>query len=165
MNTEKLNASLDSNELEHELNENSASRNSDIDRIKFLENYGLKEMDEEEVEVLLGKSNKNSLNNKDTENMERILAKKIYHSLISLPAIKKAAVEILIESSSELYGTVNIIVEYEPKGFLSRIIGTSNKNIDNMDAKTIEAAQIEIIEAFESTPEVVENFQINIESF
>ena len=102
-------------------------------------------------------------NNKEVENMERILAKKIHNALMSLSSIKKAAVEVLIENSNELYGIVNIIVEYKPQGFLDRILGNSNKNKLHME--TIEVTQIKISEIFQNSPEVVENFEINLESF
>ncbi len=164
VNTEKLNASFDLDESEQELDENSTRGKEDIDRFNILEKYGLKEMNEQDIEEIIGERDGNSLNNKEVENMERILAKKIHHAIMSIPTIKKAAVEILIENSNELYGMVNIIVEYEPRGFLDRIIGTSNKN-NNVHAETIEVTQIEISEIFENYPEVVENFEINVESF
>jgi len=94
--------------------------------------------------------------------MERFLSKKIHNAILSLPSIEKAAVEIFICNSDELYGLVNIIVEYEPKGFLNRIRRTSN-NV--MDAKTMEITRIELSEIFIDHPEVVENFEIKIESF
>lgn len=94
--------------------------------------------------------------------MERIISKKIYQAILSLPSIKKAAVEVFICHSDELYGLINLIVEYEPKGFLDRIIGTSNAA---MDAKTIEMTRIELSEIFINHPEIVENFEIKVESF
>lgn len=157
LNIEKLDASHD------ELDENSKNGENLIDRDSILEKYGIREMDEEDVDGLLGEKDGNSLNNKEVENMERILAKKIHNALMSLSNIKKAAVEVLIENSNELYGIINIIVEYEPKGFLDRILGNSNKN--NLHMETIEVTQIKISEIFQNSPEVVENFEINVESF
>jgi hypothetical protein len=151
----------DSDEPEQELEEDSIEEEDLSERYNLLEKYGLREMDDEDVDELLGRRNGNSLNNKEIESLEIVLAKKIYHAIMSMPTIKKAAVEVFIENDIELYGIVNIIVEYEPKGFLNRIIGSSN----NDDAKTIEVTQIEIIEIFEDSPEIVENFEINVESF
>jgi hypothetical protein len=151
----------DSDEPEQELEEDSIEEEDLSERYNLLEKYGLREMDDEDVDELLGRRNGNSLNNKEIESLEIVLAKKIYHAIMSMPTIKKAAVEVFIENDIELYGIVNIIVEYEPKGFLNRIIGTSN----NDDAETIEVTQIEIIEIFEDSPEIVENFEINVESF
>ncbi|MGF7117151.1 hypothetical protein [Methanobacterium oryzae] len=159
MNIEKLDASHD----EYGLDEDPTNVEGLIDRDSILEKYGIREMDEEDVDGLLGEKDGNSLNNKEVENMERILAKKIHNDLMSLSNIKKAAVEVLIENSNELYGIINIIVEYEPKGFLGRILGNSNKN--NLHIETIEVTQIKISEIFQNNPEVVENFEINVESF
>ena len=130
------------------------------ERDNLLEKYGLKDMEEEEVDELLGSYSKDTLNNKELESMERILSKKIHGAVISLHAIKKAAVEVFIDYSDELYGIITIIVEYEPKRFLDKIMGHSS----NMNAETIEITQMEIIELFNS-PELVKNFEINIESF
>lgn len=156
----KLNTILeDSDEHQQELDKDSTSEE---DRYNLLEKYGLQEMDGTDVEELLGSYDNNSLDNKEIEDLERVLTKKIYQAIIYIPSIKKAAVEVFIENHDELYGMVNVIVEYEPKGFLDRIMGTSNSY---MDAETVEITQMEISEVFESCPEVVENFEINLESF
>jgi Uncharacterized protein conserved in archaea (DUF2226). len=131
------------------------------ERDNLLEKYGLRDMEEKEIDQLLGSYNQDSLNNKELESMERILSKKIYSAVTSLKAIKKAAVEVFIDYSDELRGIVTIIVEYEPKGFLNRIVRHPN----GMNAETIEVTQMEIVELFKNSPELVENFEINIESF
>ena len=94
--------------------------------------------------------------------MERFLSKNIYNAIMALPSIEKAAVEIFLCDSGELYGLINIIVEYEPKGFLDRIRRTSN-NV--MDAKTLEMTRIELSEIFINHPEIVDNFEIKVDSF
>lgn len=160
---QKLKASTrDLEEFEQEFDENSMDEQDIADRYNLLERYGLKEMDEEDIDGLLGSYDKDSLDNKELENMERDLSKRIYQAIMSLSSVKKVAVEVYIDNSDELCGIVNIIVEYEPKGFLDRILGTSNVA---MDAKTIEVTEIEISEIFINHPEVVENFEIRIESF
>ena len=131
------------------------------ERDNLLEKYGLKDMEEKEIDQLLGSYNQDSLNNKELESMERILSKKIYSAVTSLKAIKKAAVEVFIDYSDELRGIVTIIVEYEAKGFLNRIV----RHPDGMNEETIEVTQMEIVELFKNSPELVENFEINIESF
>lgn|GEM_PF-3641591 len=163
MNIRKFKAALEGSDgFQQESNEDSMNEEELINRYNLLEKYGLKEMDEKDINGLLGTYDNDSLDNKKLENMERILSKKIYHVIMSIPAIKKAAVDVFIYKRDELYGMVNIIVEYEPKGFLGRIIGTSN---GNMDVKTIEIVQIEINEIFINSPEIVENFEIKIGSF
>ena len=130
------------------------------ERDNLLEKYGLKDMEEKEIDELLGSYSRDTLNNKELESMERILSKKIHGAVMSIRAIKKAAVEVFIDYSDELCGIVTIIVEYEHNGFLDKIMGHSN----SMDAETIEVTQMEISELFNSH-ELVENFEINIESF
>ena len=130
------------------------------ERDNLLEKYGLKDMEEKEIDELLGSYSRDTLNNKELESMERILSKKIHSAVMSIQTIKKAAVEVFIDYSDELCGIVTIIVEYEHKGFLDKIMGHSN----SMDAETIEVTQMEISELFNSY-ELVENFEINIESF
>lgn len=131
-----------------------------LGRYDLLEKYGLKEMDEKDIEELLGVYDRDSLNNREIENMERILSRKIYQATLSISSIKGAAVEVFIENHEELYGIVNIIVEYEPKSFLDKIRGVSN----NMEAETIEIARIEISEIFKSHPEIVPNIEIKVDS-
>ena len=130
------------------------------ERDNLLEKYGLKDMEEKEIDELLGSYSRDTLNNKELESMERILSKKIHGAVMSIHTIKKAAVEVFIDYSDELCGIITIIVEYEHKGFLDKIMGHSN----SMDAETIEVTQMEISELFNSH-ELVENFEINIESF
>ncbi len=145
----------------NELNDNPINEELD-ERYNLLEKYGLKDMDEKEIEGLLGAYDRDSLNNKELESMERVLSKKIHGAIMSIQAIKKVAVEVFIDYSDEIRGIVTIIVEYEHKGFLERIMGPSNSN---MDAETVEVTQMEISEVFKNYPELVENFEINIESF
>ncbi len=132
------------------------------ERYNLLEKYGLKDMDETEIEELLGSYDRDTLNNKELESMERVLSKKIHNAIMSMHAIKKAAVEVFIDYSDELCGIVTILVEYEHKGFLDRIMGPSD---GTMNEETMEITQIEISELFKNSPELVENFEINIESF
>ncbi len=131
-----------------------------LSRYDLLEQYGLHEMDEKDIEELLGVYDSDSLNNREIENMERILSRKIYQAIISMSSIKRAAVEVFIEGPDELRGIVNIIVEYESKSFLDKIRGASN----NMDVETIEIARIEIDEIFKSHHEIVENIEIKVDS-
>lgn len=147
--------------LEEESKDEPMSEKELIERSNLLEKYGLKEMDEDDVEQLLGARNSNNLNNKDLENMERILAKKIYQSIKSIPGIKKAAIEVFMENYDELYGNINIIAEYESGGFLEKIIGNSSK--DDVYFEIIEVTEIELWEIFENSPEIIENFELNIE--
>lgn len=146
----------------NESNEENNPNEEFTERHNLLERYGLKDMDEEEIEELLGSYDRATLNNKELESMERILSKKIHSAIMSVHAIKKAAVEVFIDYSDELHGIVTIIVEYEPKNILDRLRGSSNSS---MNAETIELTQMEISELFKNSPELVGNFEIDIEAF
>ena len=131
-------------------------------RNNLLEKYGLKDMDEEEIEELLGSYDRDGLNNKELESMERVLSKRLHSIIMSVHAIKKAAVEVFMDYSDELRGIVTVIVEYEHNGFLNRIVGHSNSGIN---AEIIELTQREINELFKNSPELAGNFEIDVESF
>ncbi|MFZ0441190.1 MAG: hypothetical protein WAL81_00965, partial [Methanobacterium sp.] len=60
-----------------------------------------------------------------------------------------------------LSGKVNIIIESETKGFISRIMGDS-KTI-NIERQIIEISQIEIRKSFRKYPEIVDKFNVNVE--
>ncbi len=141
-------------------NKNFSDDEDLLGRYDLLEKYGLHEMDEKNIEELLGVYDSDSLNNREIENMERILSRKIYQAIISMSYIKGAAVEIYIEDPDELRGIVNIIVEYEPKSFLDKIRGVSS----NTEAGAIELARKEIAEIFESHPEIIENIEVKVNS-
>ena len=159
---QKLKAAIgNSGESKQKADKNFSDDTEDLlGRYDLLEKYGLKEMDEKDIQEILGAYDKNSLNNREIENMERILSRKIYQAIISISSIKGAAVEVYIEDPDELSGIINIIVEYEPKSFLDKIRGASN----NMEVETIEIAKMEIAEIFKSHPEIVENIEIKINS-
>ena len=166
MDIHELKAAIEDPLAREKFNNNPKEKKDKIsddlsERDNLLEKYGLKDMEEKEIDQLLGSYNQDSLNNKELESMERILSKKIYSAVMSLKAIKKAAVEVFIDYSDELRGIVTIIVEYEAKSFLNRIVRHPN----GMNAETIEVTQMEIVELFKNSPELVENFEINIESF
>ena len=162
----ELKAAIEDPLARKKLDKNHSNEDNDLseeitERDNLLDKYGLKDMEEKEIDELLGSYSRDILNNKELESMERILSKKIHSAVISLRAIKKAAVEVFIDYSDELRGIVTIIVEYESKGFLDKIMGHST----GMNAETIEVTQMEISALFKNSPELVENFEINIESF
>ncbi|MGB9979324.1 DUF2226 domain-containing protein [Methanobacterium sp.] len=166
MDINELKAAIEDPLARKKFNDDSDNEDTNLseeitERDNLLEKYGLKDMEEQEIDNLLGSYSRDTLNNKELESMERILSKKIHSAVMSLKAIKKAAVEVFIDYSDELRGIVTIIVEYESKGFLDKIIGHST----SINAETIEVTQMEIIELFKNSPELVENFEINIESF
>jgi len=127
-----------------------------------MEKYGIKEMNEDDVEGLLEDYKGGSLNDEDVEKIEFSLMNKIKKSIFGIPKIRGAEVMVFLENSVELTGDINIIIEYEVKGFLSRLMGES-KDIDNLRRQIINIVQIEIKKSFRKYPEIVSNFNINVE--
>jgi len=133
-----------------------------MDRSEIMKKYGLKDVHEEEVENLLESYKGGSLSAEDVEKVELTLMNKIKKSILGIPKIKGAEVIVFLDNSSELLGTINIITEYESKGFLSRIMGDSKDN-ENLRTQIINLTEIEIRKSFRGYPEIVNNFEINVE--
>ena len=137
--------------------------NESIDRAELMKKYGLKDVGEEEVENILESYKGGSLSDDDVEKIELTLMNKIKKSILSIPKIKGTEVMVFLDNNtSELAGTINIITEYESKGFLSRFMGES-KDLDNLKKQIINITQIEIKKSFRGYPEIVDNFKINVE--
>jgi len=136
--------------------------NESIDRAELMKKYGLKDVGEEEVENILESYKGGSLSDDDVEKIELTLMNKIKKSILSIPKIKGTEVMVFLDNTSELAGTINIITEYESKGFLSRFMGES-KDLDNLKKQIINITQIEIKKSFRGYPEIVNNFKINVE--
>jgi hypothetical protein len=133
-----------------------------MDRSKLLAKYGIKEMDEDDVDHLLDDYKGGSLNEDDVEKIELTLMNKIKKSIFGIPKIKGTEVMVFLDNASELTGDINIIIEYEGKGLLSRLMGES-KDIDNLRRQVINIVQIEIKKSFRKYPEIVNKFNINVE--
>lgn len=133
-----------------------------MDRSKLMEKYGIKEMNDDDVDGILDDYKGGSLNDDDVEKIEFSLMNKIKKSIFGIPKIKGAEVMVFLENSLELTGDINIIIEYEAKGFFSRLMGES-KDIENLRRQVINIVQIEIKKSFRKYPEIVSNFNINVE--
>lgn len=148
--------------LSEEIKFESVDDTENMDRSEIMKKYGLKDVHEEEVETLLESYKGGSLSADDVEKVELTLMNKIKKSILGIPKIKGAEVIVFLDNSSELLGTINIISEYESKGLLSRIMGDS-KDIENLTIQIINITQIEIRKSFRGYPEIVDNFEINVE--
>lgn len=133
-----------------------------LDRSKLLAKYGIREMDEDDVDQLLDTYKGGSLSNEDVEKIELNLMNKIKKSIFGIPKIKGAEVMVFLQSSQELSGYINIIIEYGGKSIISRFMGES-QNVENLRRQVINIAQIEIKKSFRKYPQVVEKFNINVE--
>ena len=151
--------------MSHEVNAETKAEEIEAEstnRAELMKKYGLKDVGDEEVENILESYKGGSLSDEDIEKIELTLMNKIKKSILSIPKIKGTEVMVFLENASELTGTINIITEYESKGFLSRFMGES-KDLDNLKKQIINITQIEIKKSFRGYPEIVDNFKINVE--
>ncbi len=151
--------STESNQNESESIENAEM--PPMDRSALMRKYGIKEIQEEDVVNLLESYKGGSVSDEDVEKIELTLMNKIKKSILAIGKIKGAEVMVFLDNTDGLSGKVNMIIESESKGFLSRLIGDSN-NI-NLERQIKEISQIEIRKSFRKYPEIVEKFEVNVE--
>jgi hypothetical protein len=132
-----------------------------MDRSELMKKYGIKDIQEEDVTNILESYKGGSVSDEDVEKIELTLMNKIKKSTLSIPKIRGAEVMVFLDNAERLTGKVNIIIESETQGFLSRIMGDSNKA--NLERQIIEISQIEIRKSFRKYPEIVDDFNINVE--
>ncbi len=132
-----------------------------VDRSELMKKYGIKDIQEEDVDNILESYKGGSVRDEDIEKIELTLMNKIKKSILPIPKIKGAEVMVFLENMDGLSGKVNIIIELESKGFLSRIMGDS-KDI-NLERQIINISQIEIRKSFRKYPEIVDKFDVNVE--
>ncbi len=132
-----------------------------MDRYELMKKYGIKDIQEEDVTNILESYKGGSVSDEDVEKIELTLMNKIKKSTLSIPKIRGAEVMVFLDNADRLTGKVNIIIESETQGFLSRIMGDSNK--DNLERQIIEISEIEIRKSFRKYPEIVDDFNINVE--
>lgn len=158
------NSDVKSNELTIEESENSEMPEMDtepLDRTELLRKYGIKDIQDEDVENILESYKGGSVSDEDVEKIELTLMNRIKKSILGIPKIKGAEVMVFLENSRELTGKVNIFIETESKGFLSRIMGDSNDM--KLEKQIVDMSQIEIRKSFRKYPEIVEKFEVNVE--
>lgn len=153
---------LDKSETEEIENQEMPDMETEpLDRTELLKKYGIKDIQEEDVENILESYKGGSVSDEDIEKIELTLMNKIKKSILGIPKIRGAEVMVFLENSRELTGKVNIIIETESKGFLSRIMGDSNQM--KLEKQIIDMSQIEIRKSFRKYPEIVDKFEVNVE--
>lgn len=158
------NSDVKSNDLTIEESENSEMPEMDtepLDRTELLRKYGIKDIQDEDVENILESYKGGSVSDEDVEKIELTLMNRIKKSILGIPKIKGAEVMVFLENSRELTGKVNIFIETESKGFLSRIMRDSNDM--KLEKQIVDMSQIEIRKSFRKYPEIVEKFEVNVE--
>ena len=132
-----------------------------MDRSELMKKYGIKDIQEKDVDNILESYKGGYVSDDDVEKIELTLMNKIKKSLLGIPKIRGAEVMVFLENIDGLSGKVNIIIESESKGLLSRIMRES-KDI-NLERQIIEISQIEIRKSFRKYPEIVDKFEVNVE--
>ncbi len=153
MDSEKEPTSSEDSEIEPEI---------PADRSELLKKYGIKDVEDQEVEGLLQSYKGGIIDDDDVEKVELALMNLIKKSVLGIPKIKGTEVMVFLDNYKELSGTINIITEYESQGFLNRIMG-QNRTAINLRRQIINIAEIAIKKSFRQYPEVVEKFEINVE--
>ena len=133
-----------------------------VDRNQLMKKYGLKDVGEQEVDNILETYKGGSLSADDVEKIELTLMNKIKKSILGIPKIKGTEVMVFLDNTAELSGTINIITEYESKGLISRIMGES-KDVENLRKRIINITQIEVKKSFRGYPEIIDDFEINVD--
>jgi hypothetical protein len=140
----------------------SGIESEDINREDLMKKYGLKDVEEKEVDDLIETYKGGSLSDDDIEKIELTLMNKIKKLILGIPKIKGTEVMVFLDNSSELSGIINIITEYESKGLLYRIMGES-RDIDKIKKQITDITQMEIKKSFRRYPEIIDDIKINVE--
>jgi Uncharacterized protein conserved in archaea (DUF2226) len=154
----EINSTPKSPENDTETKENTEAP---LDRSELMKKYGIKDIQEEDVSNILESYKGGSVSDEDVEKIELTLMNKIKKSLLGIPKIRGAEVMVFLDNNNGLTGKVNIMIESETKGFLSKIMRDSND--DNLERQIVDISQIEIRKSFRKYPEIVDKFNVNVE--
>ncbi len=133
-----------------------------MDRADLMKKYGLKDIEDEEVDKVIETYKGGEVSIEDLEKIELTLMNKIKKSVMGINKIGGTEVMVFLDNTNELSGKINIICEYASKGIFSRIMGDS-KDIQNLKFHISEIVEMEIRKSFREYPQIVENFEINID--
>ncbi|MBU4547223.1 MAG: hypothetical protein KKH76_00175 [Euryarchaeota archaeon] len=133
-----------------------------MDRADLMKKYGLKDIEDEEVDKVIETYKGGEVSIEDLEKIELTLMNKIKKSVMGINKIGGTEVMVFLDNTNELSGKINIICEYASKGIFSRIMGDS-KDIQNLKFHISEIVEMEIRKSFREYPQIVDNFEINID--
>ncbi|AXV40868.1 DUF2226 domain-containing protein [Methanobacterium sp. BAmetb5] len=142
--------------------EEESSKDEPVDRSELLKKYGIKDVQDEDVENLLQNYSGGIIEDDDVERVELVLMNLIKKSVLGIPKIKGTEVMVFLDNYKDLSGTINIITEYENQGIFNRLMG-QNRTATNLRRQIINIAEIAIKKSFRQYPEVVDKFEINVE--
>ncbi len=159
---EILNEAQETTDVTEESSELVEEPEVPMDRLDLMKKYGLRDIDENEVENILDTYKGGFISSDDVEKIELTLMNKIKKSVMGIPKIRGTEVMVFLESSPELIGKIKIITIYEGKGLFSRLRGDS-KDIQNLRYQITDITEMEIRKSFREYPQIVDNFDIDIE--
>ncbi|MDD3454225.1 MAG: DUF2226 domain-containing protein [Methanobacteriales archaeon] len=133
-----------------------------LNREEVMKKYGLKDIDEEEVEKVLENYKGGAMTTIDIERVELTLMNKIKKAIIGIPNIKSVEVMVFLENMPELEGDMKVLIERENTGLLSRLMGGVMKE-EELKEHIIDIIEMEIKKTFRGYPEIIEKFNVNIE--
>ncbi|HMK54845.1 MAG TPA: DUF2226 domain-containing protein [Methanobacteriaceae archaeon] len=134
-----------------------------VDRSELLKKYGIKDIDESDVENLLDSYKGGYLSDDDVEKIELTLMNRVKKSVLGLPRVRGTEVMVFLDNAGgDLKGNINLIMEYQSQGLLSRIMGES-KEIGNLKRQVVGITHMEIRKIFREYPEIVDKFDVNVE--
>lgn len=134
-----------------------------VDRSELLKKYGIRDIDESDVEKLLDSYKGGYISDDDVERIELTLMNRVKKSILGLPRVKGTEVMVFLDNAGgDLKGNISLIMEYQSQGLFSRIRGES-KEIGNLKRQVVSITHIEIRKIFREYPEIVDKFDINIE--
>ena len=133
-----------------------------LSRDELMKKYGLRDIEEEEIERVLETYKGGAITDIDPERVEFTLMNKIKMSILGIPKIKGAEVIVFLDNSLDLSGRIKIMVEHEGKGLFSRIMGDS-KEEENLKFHIMDIVEMELRKTFRDFPEIVDNFEVSIE--
>lgn len=133
-----------------------------LNREEVMKKYGLKDIDEEEVEKVLENYKGGAMTTIDIERVELTLMNKIKKAIIGIPNIKSVEVMVFLENMPELEGDMKVLIERENTGLLSCLMGGVMKE-EELKEHIIDIIEMEIKKTFRGYPEIIEKFNVNIE--
>ncbi|NPV64114.1 MAG: DUF2226 domain-containing protein [Methanobacteriaceae archaeon] len=145
-----------------EITEETEKIEKPLNREEVMKKYGLKDIDEEEVEKVLENYKGGAITTIDIERVELTLMNKIKKSIIGIPDIKSVEVMVFLENLPELEGDIKVLIERESKGLLSRLMGGAMKE-EELKEHVNDIIEMEIKRTFRGYPKIIENFNVNIE--
>ncbi|HHW05646.1 MAG TPA: DUF2226 domain-containing protein, partial [Methanothermobacter sp.] len=145
-----------------EVSKTPDEREKRLSREELMQKYGLKEIDEEEIEKVLETYKGGAITTVDIERIEEALINRIEEAIMVIPDIRNVKVMIFLENAPEFGGDIKVLIERESKGLVSLLIGGSMSE-EEVRKHAYDIIEMELKRTFRDYPEIIENFNVDIE--